>query len=206
MHKDFVYIDEVVNGICWDAKYATWDNFTGAPVDGYYANRIVGTRSMAEALLKVKNSAETFRYGLLIWDGYRPQSAVNCFLRWVEECNTDRTKERFYPNIDRKSMVQQGYIAAQSGHSRGSTVDLTMYRLDTRELLSMGGNFDLMDPRSNHDSDEITPLEAKNRKLLKSFMEEAGFKAYEFEWWHYTLINEPFPDTYFDFPIIAKDK
>jgi D-alanyl-D-alanine dipeptidase len=199
MYGDFVDLDEAVPGVRWDAKYATWDNFTGAPVAGYAVNRIVGTRKMSAALLDVKRRAEASGYGLLLWDGYRPQRAVDHFLRWAGRAENGKTKRRHYPNIDRKSMVSQGYIAARSGHSRGSAVDLTLYRLDTNEMLPMGGHFDLMDRISHHGADGITAEETENRKILKRLMEASGFAPYECEWWHYTLKDEPFPDTYFDF-------
>lgn len=201
VEKDFVYIDEVVPGIRWDAKYATWDNFTGAPVDGYEANRIVGTRELACAVQKVKERSELLGYGLLLWDGYRPQRAVDCFLRWASECKTDNTKAKHYPRIDRKTMIDDGYIARKSGHSRGSTLDLTLYRLDTNELLPMGGEFDLMDEISHHHANGITFEEERNRILLRDLMDYAGFAPYENEWWHYSLRNEPYPDTYYDFVI-----
>jgi D-alanyl-D-alanine dipeptidase len=199
MYKDFVYLDEAIPGVRWDAKYATWDNFTGAPVSGYMVNRIIGTRKMSAALSGVKRKAEELGYGLLLWDGYRPQRAVDHFLQWADCAENNKTKARYYPNIDRKSMITQGYIAAKSGHSRGSTIDLTLYCLDTNSMLPMGGYFDLMDHISHHDTNEITAGEIENRKSLKRLMEEFGFLPYEYEWWHYTLINEPFPDTYFDF-------
>jgi D-alanyl-D-alanine dipeptidase len=199
MYNDFVYLDEAIQGVRWDAKYATRDNFTGSPVPGYAVNRIVGTAKMSAALREVQQRAKELNYGLLLWDGYRPQRAVEHFLRWVKFADNNRTKSTHYPNIDRRSMVAQGYIAAKSGHSRGSTIDLTLYRLDTNEMLPMGGSFDLMDERSHHSSNKIAAIETENRKLLKWLMTEAGFKPYEYEWWHYTLVDEPFPDTYFDF-------
>lgn len=197
----FVFVDEFVPGIRWDAKYATWDNFTGRPVDGYLANRIVGTRSLCTALEKAREVAASLGFGLLLWDGYRPQRAVNRFLRWSEQPEDGRTKSRHYPNIDRPAMFRQGYVAAKSGHSRGSTVDLTLYHLETNELAAMGGDHDLMDPISHHGARGITPVETQNRQFLRSIMEGCGFNAYECEWWHYTLADEPYPHTYFDFPI-----
>jgi D-alanyl-D-alanine dipeptidase len=199
MHKDFVYLDEAVPGLRWDAKYATWDNFTGAPVPGYMVNRIIATRKMSAALRGVKRKAEELGYGLLVWDGYRPQRAVDYFLRWAGCPGSDSAKSRYYPNIDRNTVVSLGYVAAKSGHSRGSAIDLTLYSLDTREMLPMGGHFDLMDRISHHGADGISSGEAKNRKILKRLMEDSGFMSYEYEWWHYTLANEPFPGTYFDF-------
>ncbi|AXB44746.1 D-Ala-D-Ala dipeptidase VanX [Amycolatopsis albispora] len=201
MNPDFVFVDELVPGIRWDAKYATWDNFTGKPVDGYDANRIVGTRELCAALEKVRESAAALGFGLLLWDGYRPQRAVDSFLRWSKEPEDGRTKQRHYPNIDRSSMFERGYVAAKSGHSRGSTVDLTLFHLATGELVAMGGDHDLMDPISHHHADGVTLTEARNRRQLRTLMEEAGFAGYDTEWWHYTLRHEPYPDTYFDFPI-----
>jgi D-alanyl-D-alanine dipeptidase len=203
MNRDFVFVDESVPGIRWDAKYATWDNFTGKPVDGYLANRIVGTLALCAALQTAQDIAAPLGFGLLLWDGYRPQRAVDCFLRWAKQTDDGRKKLRHYPNIDRPEMFEKGYVAPKSGHSRGSTVDLTLFHLDTGELAPMGGDHDLMDPISHHGAKGITPVEARNRQFLVSIMEECGFSSYECEWWHYSLKDEPYPNTYFDFPIRA---
>ncbi len=202
MNDDFVFVDELVSGIRWDAKYATWDNFTGKPVDGYLVNRIVGTRALCAALERARDDAAALGFGLLLWDGYRPQRAVDCFMRWSKQPEDGRTKRRHYPNIDRAAMFEKGYVAAKSGHSRGSTVDLTLYHLDIGDLVLMGGNYDLMDLVSHHGAKGVTHAEAKNRRHLCSIMEGCGFKSYAFEWWHYTLKDEPYPNTYFDFPIL----
>jgi zinc D-Ala-D-Ala dipeptidase len=201
MIDGFVYVDDRVPGIRWDAKYATWDNFTGKPVDGYLANRVVGTEAFCTALDRVRDAAESLGFGLLLWDVYRPQRAVDRFLRWAEEPEDGRTKRRHYPRIDRAEMFRRGYVAARSGHSRGSTVDLTLYHLATSELAAMGGDHDLMDAVSHHGAPGITATEARHRDCLRSLMEGCGFRAYDCEWWHYTLTDEPYPDTYFDFPI-----
>jgi D-alanyl-D-alanine dipeptidase len=201
MKEDFVFLDEFVPGIRWDAKYATWDNFTGKPVDGYLANRIVGTRALCAALESAQEKAASLGFGLLFWDGYRPQRAVDCFLRWSKQSEDGRTKLRHYPHIDRPEMFEHGYVSARSGHSRGSTVDLTLYHLATGELAPMGGDHDLMDPISHHGARGITPVEASSRQHLCAIMEACGFARYDCEWWHYTLKGEPYPDTYFDFPI-----
>jgi D-alanyl-D-alanine dipeptidase len=203
MNADFAFVDELVPGIRWDAKYATWDNFTGKPVDGYLANRIIGTRVLCTALSMAQEAAASLGFGLLLWDGYRPQRAVDRFVQWSREPEDGRTKSRHYPKIDRTAMFELGYVAARSGHSRGSTVDLTLYQLTTGELAPMGGDHDLMDPISHHGARGITPVEARNRQHLLSVMEACGFAGYDREWWHYTLKDEPFPDTYFDFPITA---
>lgn len=201
MKNEFVFSDEVLPGVRWDARYATWDNFTGKPVDGYEVNRIVLTHALADALRQAKEKAGVQGYGLLILDGYRPQRAVDCFLRWSKQPEDGLTKENYYPNITRSEMISKGYVASKSSHSRGSAVDLTLYRLDTDALIPMGSRFDFMDERSHHTSKEVTSDEAENRRLLCSIMEASGFEAYVYEWWHYALKNEPYPNTYFDFPI-----
>jgi D-alanyl-D-alanine dipeptidase len=201
MKDDFVFVDELVPGVRWDAKYATWDNFTGRPVDGYLANRIVGTRALCEALRRAREQAESLGFGILLWDGYRPQRAVDRFMRWSNEPEDGRTKPRHYPHIDRAAMFEMGYVATQSGHSRGSTVDLTLFHQTTGELARMGGDHDLMDPISHHGARGIAQVEADNRQALRSIMEGSGFSSYAFEWWHYTLKLEPYPNTYFDFPV-----
>jgi D-alanyl-D-alanine dipeptidase len=197
----FVFLDEVLRGVRWDAKYATWDNFTGRPVDGYEVNRVVGSHALADALQEATTRAASLGFGLLLWDGYRPQRAVNRFLQWSAEPEDGRTKRRFYPRIDRAAMFANGYVARRSGHSRGSAIDLTLYRLDTGELAAMGGRHDLMDPRSHHGAEGVSGIEAQNRRSLCSIMEGSGFESYDCEWWHYALRDEPHPDSYFDFPI-----
>lgn len=201
MNDDFGYVDQLVPGIRWDAKYATWDNFTGRPVDGYLANRIVGTRALCAALARARDEAATHGYGLLLWDGYRPQRAVDDFLRWSRRPEDGRTKERHYPHIRRSQMFALGYVAARSGHSRGSTVDLTLYDLATGERVGMGGDHDLMDAVSHHGARGVPAAVARSRRELRSIMEASGFVAYPAEWWHYTLRDEPYPGTYFDFPV-----
>ena len=201
MNPGFVFVDELVPGIRWDAKYATWDNFTGKPVAGYLANRIVGTKALCAALEAAREEAACLGFGLLLWDGYRPQRAVDSFLDWARQPEDGRTKQRHYPSIDRAGVFDQGYVAAKSRHSRGSAVDLTLYHLATGELAAMGGGHDLMDPISHHGAPGITPAETQNRRHLWSIMDACGFERYDREWWHYALRDEPFPNTYFDFPI-----
>jgi D-alanyl-D-alanine dipeptidase len=203
MENGFVFLDEVLPGIRWDAKYATWDNFTGKPVDGYEVNRVAGAYALAEALLKAKKRAAILGCGLLLWDGYRPQRAVNCFLHWSAQPEDGGTKAKYYPNIDRGQMISKGYVAPKSSHSRGSAIDLTLYQLDTGALIPMGSDFDFMDERSHHTSKAVLDHEAQNRRLLCSIMEYSGFEPYVYEWWHYALKNEPYPNTYFDFPIVG---
>lgn len=201
MNGEFFFVDEVVPGVRWDAKYATADNFTGRPVDGYGTDRIVGAKALCRALADARDAAAGLGFGLLLWDGYRPQRAVDRFLRWCREPEDGRTKQRHYPNLDRADMVAKGYIAPRSGHSRGGSVDLTLFHLATGEPAAMGGDHDLMDPVSHHGARGLTRAERENRQALRAIMEASGLHAYECEWWHYTLDAEPYPNTYFDFPI-----
>jgi zinc D-Ala-D-Ala dipeptidase len=201
LRDDFAYVDELVPGIRWDAKYATADNFTGAPVDGYLTGRVVGTKALCAALLAAQGKAESIGLGLLVWDAYRPQRAVDRFRQWSEEPEDGRTKTRHYPNIDKSEMFAKGYVIAKSGHSRGGTVDLTLCDPATGAPVPMGGGYDFMDEVSHHGAEGLTEAETRNRERLRSIMESCGFRPYQYEWWHYTLRNEPFPDTYFDFPV-----
>jgi zinc D-Ala-D-Ala dipeptidase len=201
MNDAFVFVDEHVPGVRWDSKYATWDNFTGTPVDGYLSNRIVGTRALCAALARARDTAAARGFGLLIWDGYRPRRAVDAFVRWSRLPEDGRRKQRHYPNIGRADMFRLGYVAVDSAHTRGSTVDLTLYVLATGELAPMGGDHDLMDAVSRHRAAGLSPVATRNRRHLRTVMESCGFRAYEPEWWHYTLDDEPYPDTSFDFPI-----
>ncbi|THV29512.1 D-Ala-D-Ala dipeptidase VanX [Glycomyces paridis] len=201
MRDDFVFLDEALEGVRCDAVYAGPENFTGAPVDGYRSARIVGSAALCAALERVQGKAGALGLGLLLWDAYRPQRAVDRFLRWAAEPEDGRTKARHYPNIERSEMVALGYVAPRSGHSRGATVDLTLVALDTGEPLAMGGRHDLMDPVSHHGAAGLGEEAEANRLALRSIMESCGFAGYPWEWWHYTLRDEPHPDTYFDFPI-----
>ncbi|MFI7587064.1 D-Ala-D-Ala dipeptidase VanX [Spongisporangium articulatum] len=201
MNHDFWYVDERVPGIRWDAVYAGDDNFTGRAVDGYAVNRVVGTTALCVALAEAQERAQTLGLGLFLWDGYRPQRAVDCFVRWSRRPEDGRGKQRFHPRIDRSEMFEKGYVATRSGHSRGSAVDLTLYRPATGEFVPMGGDHDLMDVVSHHGAEGISAEATGNRETLCTLMEASGFVRYEREWWHYTLRDEPYPDTYFDFPI-----
>ena len=155
-----------------------YGDFTGKPVDGYMVNRVMGTKELGVALRKAQKMAGKLGYGLLLWDGYRPQCAVNCFLNWASQPEDNLTKKRYYPNIKRNEMVTKGYVASQSSHSRGSAVDLTIFRLDTGMLVPMGGDFDFMDVRSHHDASGLSEEEFSNGvgQLVTVRMD----KSYEF--------------------------
>ena len=193
----FVWLDEAVPGLLWDAKYATADNFTGAAVDGYPRNRLAGTAELAAGLARAAKLAAGEGLRLFLWDAYRPQRAVDRFLAWCAAPEDGRTKQCHYPNIEKADIVPLGYVAARSGHSRGSAVDLTLAR-PGGGLLDMGGGFDLMDAVSHHGA-PVGARAAQNRLLLRAIMEKSGFAPYENEWWHYALRDEPYPHTYFDF-------
>ena len=197
MQAGFVWLDEAVPGILWDAKYASEDNFTGAAVDGYAQNPLAGTVELAAALAIAAKRAEKTGLRLLLWDAYRPQRAVDRFLAWCAAPEDGKTKRRHYPNIEKTDIVPLGYVAARSGHSRGSAVDLTLAQPDGVPL-EMGGGFDLMDAISHHGA-PVAEEASRNRLLLRGIMEESGFAPYENEWWHYSLAQEPYPETYFDF-------
>ncbi|MCK4562703.1 MAG: M15 family metallopeptidase [Flavobacteriaceae bacterium] len=184
-----------------DLRYYGSHNFIGKPIDGYNAPKCLLTKEAAFALKKVQDELEKIGFGLLIYDAYRPQRAVDHFVRWAQDENDTAMKVEFYPNIDKKDIFSRGYISAKSGHSRGSTVDLTIVSLKTRHILNMGSPYDLFDEVSSTEDKSITKNQRSLRMLLKRRMEKQGFKSYPKEWWHFTLEKEPYPDTYFDFPV-----
>lgn len=198
--EGFVYITDLIPDAREEIRYAGNHNFTGRPVDGYFAARAVCTRACALAL---KNAAEAFAadgFTLLLYDAYRPQRAVDDFVHWSLDPDDTIAKAEFYPALDKGELFDRGYIAKRSGHSRGSTVDLTL--VDAHgQLLDVGGEFDWFAPISAHAYPNLTPTQRRNRQYLSAVMERAGFAPYSEEWWHYRLIGEPYPDTYFDFPI-----
>ena len=196
----FVYVRDIIPSITEDIRYAGNHNFIGRPVDGYAAPRAVLTVEAAMALSAAAKAFTAKGYTLLVYDGYRPQRAVNHFMRWAEDIADIAAKAEFYPDLDKAELFERGYIARRSGHSRGSTVDLTL--LDSAgQPLDMGGEFDWFSPISGHDYADLTDEQKANRLLLKTGMMEAGFLPYSEEWWHYRLKDEPYPDTYFDFVI-----
>lgn len=198
--EGFVYIKDVIPSVREDIRYAGYHNFVGCPVDGYFAPRGVLRIEAAQAL---KNAAEVFeRQGLylLIYDAYRPQRAVDHFVRWAADPGDIKTKDEFYPTLDKSELFPRGYIAVRSGHSRGLTVDLTLTDGEGNEL-DMGGGFDWFAKISSHDYADLTPAQKNNREQLRSGMLAAGFGDYVEEWWHYTYRFGPEMETYYDFPI-----
>lgn len=201
LHKGFVYVDDIIPNIVVDAKYYTGKNFIGRKIDGYEANLAILTVEAAEALKKVQNDLNSKGFGLKIFDGYRPQMAVDHFTEWAADYGDTLMKDEHYPKIKKSTLFSSGYIAHKSGHSRGSTVDLTIIDLDTMEELDMGTTFDFFGVEAHFYYEGLTNLQKENRNSLKSLMEKHGFRYYKNEWWHYTLNNEPFKKKYFDFAI-----
>ena len=201
VNKNFVYLKELIPKLRSDIRYYGSNNFIGKPIDGYEQPKLLLTKEAADALKNVQTELERIGFGLLIYDAYRPQKATEHFVRWSQDMADTLMKEDFYPNVDKKDLFELGYIAKKSGHSRGSTVNLTIVSLKTKHILNMGSSYDLFDEKSQTEYPNITKNQRALRLLLKRRMEKHGFKSYEKEWWHFTLKNEPYPDTYFDFPI-----
>lgn len=197
----FVYIKDVIPDVVLDIRYAGNNNFIGEPIKGYMEARAIISEPAAEALKKVQQDLKQEGYGLKVFDAYRPQRAVNHFIEWAEDPADTLKKREFYPDVDKNDLFELGYIASRSGHSRGSTIDLTIIDADTKKELDMGGPYDLFGEISHHDSTEVTSEQKQNRELLKNTMMKYGFQPYAQEWWHYTYQPEPYPDTYFDFVV-----
>ena len=219
----FVVLKDVDPTILHDIRYFTAHNFVGTRVDGYHQPLCILTRPAALALRKVQREMLKQGYTLKVYDCYRPQRAVDHFVRWAEDLADQRMKAEFYPRVDKTRLFEDGYIAEKSGHSRGSTLDLTIVRLPARHqrpyvpgerlvdcaapqrfpdnTVNMGTGYDCFDTLSHTDDPRITGQARENRQLLKSSMVRAGFRNLPEEWWHFTLNGEPYPDTYFDFPV-----
>ncbi len=199
--KGFVYIKEQIPNIEIELRYNSTNNFLGKKVKGYNSNKAILTQKATKALKNIQKELNQFNLGLKIFDGYRPQKAVNNFVEWAKDLNNTLKKDKYYPTIDKKNLFRDGYIASKSGHSRGSTVDLTIIDLNSKNELDMGSGFDFFGKISWVKYKDITYQQRANRLLLHSIMTKNGFKSYNQEWWHFTLKNEPFPNKYFDFDI-----
>jgi len=220
----FTYLPEVDKSIIVEMRYYTMHNFIGSPIMGYDTPQCILTVQAAAALKVIQSNLLPQNYSLKVYDCYRPQMAVDEFVLWANNPDT-LMKNEFYPDLNKNQLFPDGYIAANSSHSRGSTVDLTIVPLppgpqasyqrnqtlipcyapqEKRFLdnsIDMGTGFDCFSPIANTNSTAITPTQMQNRMLLQGAMEEGGFKSYLYEWWHFTLGNEPFPNTYWNFPI-----
>lgn len=198
---NFVSVGEYIPDVLLDVRYYSTYNFVGARIDGYESPIVLLTRQAADALRLVNADMLSQGYRLVLYDGYRPQRAVNHFARWAEDLSADAMKPVFYPDVDKCDLFKQGFIARRSGHSRGSTIDLTLLDAATGQLVDMGGPFDFFGELSHPDYAGVTPVQQANRMLLRDAMLKHGFKPLSTEWWHFTLKDEPYPDTYFDFPV-----
>ena len=226
--SQFVTLTDVVPDAILEIRYYGTYNFVGCRVDGYLEPTALLTRQAAEALKAVSDDVKAQGYRLKIYDAYRPQKGVDHFVRWAEDVADTLMKSYFYPDLDKSVLFEQEYIYEKSGHTRGSTVDLTLFDMTTEKEVDMGGTFDWFGPESHPDfcgnpetgeytgaakdapgsqnsmspqGRSITEQQFKNRMLLRKAMLAHGFKPLESEWWHFTLKDEPFPDTYFTFPV-----
>ena len=199
--EGFVYVDTVIPDLNVELRYFTTNNFVGDTIDGYKVNRLILSQPAAEKLKLVQDELQQQNLCLKVYDGYRPQRAVNHFIRWAKDLNDTIKKQQFYPEVNKRNLFKSGYIASRSGHSRGSTLDLTIIDGETEEPLDMGSPFDFFGEESWVADDDLTEEQKKNRQILQSVMIKHNFRNYPKEWWHFTLRWEPFPKTYFDFEI-----
>ena len=211
--SQFVVLTDAVPDAILEIRYFGTYNFVGERIDGYEQPTALLTRQAADSLRAVNDDVVRQGYRLKIYDAYRPQKAVDHFVRWAAAVDDTLMKRYFYPNLDKSVLFEQDYIAEKSGHTRGSTVDVTLFDMTTEKELDMGGTFDWFGHESHPDfggnpetgvytpNDSITAEQFAHRMILRNAMQRHGFKALDSEWWHFTLKNEPFPDTYFTFPV-----
>ena len=218
--SQFVTLTDVVPDAILEIRYFGTYNFVGERIDGYLEPTALLTKQAADSLKAVSGDVMAQGYRLKIYDAYRPQKGVDHFVRWSKDVTDVRMKQYFYPDLDKSVLFDQEYIMEKSGHTRGSTVDLTLFDMNTEKELDMGGTFDWFGPESHPDFcgnpetgeftgdnsksakvRSITEQQFKNRMILRQAMLRHGFKALDSEWWHFTLKDEPFPDTYFTFPV-----
>ncbi|WP_461362363.1 M15 family metallopeptidase [Candidatus Darwinibacter acetoxidans] len=203
--EGFVYVTDVIETAQLDIRYYSGYNFVGTRINGYNAPTAILTVEAAEALKKAADILDEQGYYIKVFDAYRPVRAVEHFVLWAQDLDDQKMKAEFYPEVDKALLFDLGYIALRSGHSRGSVVDLTLVYKDTLDEVDMGSSFDFFGPISHHGTDLITPEQEANRNILRDAMVAAGFEPYPEEWWHYRLIDEPYTDTYFDFPVDAPE-
>lgn len=197
--SDFALVSTVIDDAAYDIRYYSSNNFTGNRIKGYKAPKAYMTKEALKALSAAASDLRKQGYRLLIWDTYRPQKAVDNFVVWINDANDAGDKD-FYPDLKKSDLVSGGYIATKSSHTRGSTIDLTLIKKDG-SYVDMGGTFDLFSEISHPDYKKITRAQKKNRALLRNAMLKAGFEGIDSEWWHFTLKNEPYKDTYFNFDV-----
>lgn len=199
--KGFTYLATIDTTIQSELRYISPNNFIGKPIDGYLRDTVIVSTPTAKALKEVQSKLSEFGLSLKVFDAYRPQQSVDHFVRWAKILNDTVMKNKYYPHVAKKDLFKLDYIAAKSGHTRGSTVDLTIVDLKTGKELDMGSSYDFFGTPSHPFYPKLTKEQRSNRVLLRTLMLEAGFKPYAKEWWHFTLKKEPFPKTYFNFPV-----
>lgn len=200
----FVLLTDHVPGVVLEIRYFSTFNFIGDRIDGYEEPYAIITKEAARALKEVSNQAAVRGYRLKIFDAYRPAKAVRHFVLWGIEDLDQRMKPFFYPELEKGELFAKGYIAKQSSHSRGSTVDLTLLDMRSGKEIDMGSPFDYFGELSHPDNRSVTDEQYENRMILQSLMVNSGFVPYDCEWWHFTLGNEPYPETYFEFPVAVE--
>lgn len=200
-NSDFVRVTDVIPDAILEIRYYSTYNFVGERICGYESPMAWLTHEAADSLKAVSDDLKAHGYRIKIWDTYRPQRAVNHFIRWAENVQDTAMKKIFYPMVDKSLLFEQGYIYARSSHSRGSTVDLTLIDAATGKELDMGSPFDWFGEESHPDYPCKLYRQSENRLTLRNAMLRHGFEPIDSEWWHFTLRNEPYPDTYFDFPV-----
>ena len=201
MPDGFCLLSDSIPDVVLEIRYYSTNNFVGTRIDGYEEPVALITQKAASALRKANDEFRQKGYKIKIYDAYRPQCAVDHFVRWSKDPADTAMKSVFYPNIQKTTIFSRGYVARKSRHSRGSTVDMTLVDLKTGKEVDMGGIFDYFGGVSRAISDQITPAQQQNRLLLRNIMIQNGFTPVQGEWWHFTLRNEPYPDTYFNFPV-----
>ena len=199
--SDFVLLSDAVPDAILEIRYYSTYNFVGDRIDGYEEPVALLTKEAADALKEVSDDLKDQGYRLKIYDAYRPQEAVTNFVTWAKDEDDTRMKEYFYPDLDKDVLFPQGYIMEHSGHSRGSTLDLTLFDMETEKEVDMGGTFDFFGEESHPDYKGITDEQYENRMILRKAMTDHGFNPLAEEWWHFTLADEPYPETYFTFPV-----
>ena len=202
--SDFVVLADHVPGIIQEIRYHSTYNFIGDRIDGYEEPCALLTKEATRALLEASNEVKTMGYRFKVFDAYRPVCAVKQFVMWGIEDTDIRMKPYFYPDLEKQELFSRGYIAKQSSHSRGSTVDLTLLDMKTGKEVDMGGPFDFFGEISHPDSKAVMEEQFENRMLLQKVMVRNGFDIIDCEWWHFTLKDEPYPDTYFEFPVSSQ--
>ena len=197
----FVVLTDSIPDLILEMRYYSSFNFVGTRIDGYEAPVALATKECAAALAKASEKAMGYGYRLKIYDAYRPQMAVDHFLRWGKDVNDTLTKRYFYPQLSKASVFRLGYVATKSSHSRGSTIDLTLFDMAMGHDVDMGCPFDWFGSEAAFESNRVTAAQHRSRQLLRTIMTESGFEPIAGEWWHFTLSHEPYPDTYFTFPV-----